>query len=112
MRYYPEVLQHPPRTSSMPRPGTPLDTAVGTTHHQFKARECPKPSHAAHAPAEDVFGPPRDSDASYSSEAPSGIMGNFIPVKIAASPSIIETRAVRVPRIEYILFITGLLFFN
>jgi len=112
MRYYPEVLQHPPRTSSMPRPGTPLDTPSGTMHHQVKAGERLKPSLAAHAPAEDVLGPTHTSDASYSSEASAGIMGNFIPVKTVALSSGIETRAVHVPRIEYIPFNTTLLFCN
>lgn len=112
MRYYPEVLQHPPRTSSMPRPGTPLNTAAGTMYQQVKAGERLKPSPATHAPAEDVLEPTCASDASYSSEVSSGIMGNFIPVKTVVSPSVILTRAVHVPRIEYIPFITGLLFRN
>jgi hypothetical protein len=112
MRYYPEVVQHPPRTSSMPRPGTLLDTTAGAMQHQVEALELPKPSSAALAPARDVLGPCRASDASYSSEASSGIMGNFIPVKTVASPSVIVTRAVRVPRIEYTPFITTLSFCN
>ena len=112
MHYCPEVLQHPPRTSSMPRPGTPLDTTAGTMHHQVKAEEPLKHSPAPHAPAEDVLGLTRASDTSHSSEASSGIMGNFIPVMTVASPSVIVTRAVHVPRIEYIPFITALLLCN
>jgi len=100
MHYHPEVHQYPPRTSSMPRPSTPLDASVGTIHHQVKAGDRLKPSP----------GTPHASDASYSSETSSGIMGNFIPVKTAASPSLIVTRAVHVPRIEYIPSVTGLLF--
>jgi hypothetical protein len=111
MRYYPEVLQHPPRTSSMPRPGTLLDTAAGTMH-QVKAGEPLKHSIAPYAPAEDVLEPTRASEASNSSEASSGIMGNFIPVKTVVSSSVIVTRAVHMPRIKYILFITVLLFHN
>jgi hypothetical protein len=105
MRYSPEVLQHPPRTSSMPRPDTPLNTAAGPINRQVKAGERLNP-------AEDVLEPARASDASYSSEASSGIMGNFIPVKTVTSPSVIVTRAVHIPRIEYIPFITALLFCN
>ncbi len=104
MRYYTEVIQHPPRTSSMPNAGTLLETAEASTHHQVKAGENLNSLPAAHALEQDAFGPTRASNATHGSEGSSGIMGNFIPVKMVSSPSAIVTRAVKLPRIEYITF--------
>jgi hypothetical protein len=110
MCYHPEVCQHPPRTSSMPQTATPLETSMASKHYQVEERQYLQPSPAANSVAQDVIGPIRASDASYGSEGSSGIMGNFIPVKIVASPFVNVTRAVHVPRIKYIFpFLCNLL---
>lgn len=102
MCYHPEVRPHPPRTSSMPQTATPLEASMASKHYQVEARQYLQPLPAANSVAQDVIGPIRASDASYGSEVSSGIMGNFIPVKIVASPFANVTRAVYVPRIKYI----------
>jgi hypothetical protein len=105
MRYHPEVRQHPPRTSSMPQTATPLETSVSSKHYQVEARQYLQPSPAANSVAQDVFGPIRASDASYDSKGSSGIMGNFIPVKMVALPPMNVTKAVHVQHIKYIFLL-------
>jgi hypothetical protein len=100
MRYYPEVLQHSPRTSSMAAPGAPSDTSYGTINPHHKAMECSKRSTAAHIFEQDVSGPGLTPDSGHISDASSGIMGNFIPVKTVALHSVTAARAIHALRIE------------
>lgn len=97
MRYYPEVFQYPPRTSSMAAPEALPIASAGTVKH--RAMEW-KPSPAAHIPSQDVSGSGRTSDSSNISGSSSGIMGNFIPVETVAPYAVTAASSVHNPQIE------------
>jgi hypothetical protein len=100
MLYYPEVLQHPPRTSSMAAPGASPSISSGTRNPQHEAVGCSKPSITVHILGQGVHGSGRAPDPGHISDASSGILGNFIPVKRMIPDSAIEARAIQIPRIE------------
>jgi len=88
IRYYPKVVQHPPRTSSMRKSNPPDNMSAGNRSERLETAECSSTPSAVRSIALST------SISSCPPNASCGIMGNFMPLKGANLDYTVRTEAI------------------